>query len=127
MLKKVLFSILVSVFIAAPLYAVNTVTLSGSTITISDIDSDFILGTTYSWMSGGVKLDSVIFIPGAADDECILRDGSLTGPIFFRALAVDAYDEKAWTYKDSPKKVYMEFSDGTYSAGSIIILNIRQD
>ena len=58
----------------------NTATKGGLFLTLSTIDTDFVY--TDLW-SDRVPIQSITFVPAASTDKCVIREGSLTGPIIF--------------------------------------------
>jgi hypothetical protein len=112
--------LLLSLLGGTPAYAVNTIRSSPGAIELTAIDSDWSYTDTY------VQIHSVIFIPAALDDRCIIRDGSATGAVFFDSnKAIDAYDAKRIQYDGVKFKPFLAVGDGQYGAAArvIIILN----
>jgi hypothetical protein len=119
-----LFAFLVAVVMMlsswSPALAVNTIRTSAGVIELTAIDSN------WSYTATDVKIHSVIFVPAAADDRCIIRDGSATGAVFFDSnKAIDAYDAKRVAYDGMKFKPFLAVADGQYGSAArvIIILN----
>lgn len=127
-MKKCLFvcvSFVFSVFFSiGHTYAANTVTVTGNVIEITDIDSD------WSWSDSfpsheSLPIGAVIFKPGAADDQCVLEEATTSGASFFDVTASDEYSEKGMNFSGARLRPVLDFSDGTYSAGSKVIIIIN--
>lgn len=130
-MKKQLNYLLIAVAItllAIPAMAANTITASGNVITITSIDSDWtwsdtISSTDYPY---GIKLVSITFVPGAASDRCIVKEGSDSGPPFFDSDEMTDNDPRGWPYHQTILKPMLDVSAGTYSAGSKVIIIWQQ-
>jgi len=102
----------------------NTVTRGGLFLTLSAIDTDFVY--TDLW-SDRVPIQSITFVPAAATDKCVIREGSLTGPIIF---SCDLDSDGTWegfypmVYGGMPLMPCMDISDGSYDAGALVIFHI---
>ena len=90
------------------------------------------MGEDFDWATQGcitrdgridqsVPLNSICFVPGQANDELIVRDGSITGPIIFHALCLNT-DEKIQYYHGSRKQPCIDFSECTVAGGTHYIL-----
>lgn len=124
MIKKLFILVMAALMLAAPALAVNTITATRNTITISSIDSDWDIATTWSWASAGVYLHSIIFLPGAADDKLLITDTNDSGATLFPAVkCADEYDAKV-LYYNNYHRPYLDYSGSTLSAGSVVIINI---
>ena len=101
----------------------NTIVLTDSVISISDIDSDWNWYDTlaaFATSKVGVKIQSIHFKPGATDDECIISNETIDGAPIFNAKCADVYDDKTRYYDGKELKPVLDFSDGSYSAGSSV-------
>ena len=58
----------------------NTVATSGVRIMLSTIDSDWNLQDTFSDLDK-IHLNNIMFVPGAANDILVVRDGAIDGPV----------------------------------------------
>lgn len=101
-------------------FAANTIIVTGNKVHITDIDSDWSWSDSYPQYAYPY-LVSIQFNPAAADDQCIIKEGSDSGAPFFDVTAIDEYNQKAKMINVYSKPV-LDFSDGTYSAGSSVIL-----
>ena len=134
MLKRTMSLILSVVFILCfvPLvWPSNTITVSGHTITIQDIDSDWLSATdttnlTTDQNKHGLYVHSIYFKPAATDDTCLIYVGSTAaGSLTFNPLCADAYDERIKYYPYGPRRqLYLDFSNGTYTAGSTVVIEL---
>lgn len=95
----------------------TTVVQSAGVIELTSIDAD------WSYTTTGVKVHSIIFIPAALDDRCLIRDGSATGPVFFDSnKSIDAYDAKRIAYDGREFKPFLKYADGQYGASARVII-----
>ncbi len=98
----------------------NEINRVGAVINISDIDSDWLWSYTFPDYPE-IKIQSIQFNPGAVDDHCVIKNGSDTGPPFFDVTGEDAdYDQRNKPYHGAKLMPVLDFSDGTYSAGSSV-------
>lgn len=105
--------------LAFPVQAVNTIRKTAGVIELTAIDSD------WSYTTTEMAIHSIIFIPGAVDDRCIIRDGSATAAVFFDSnKAIDAYDPKRVAYDGKKFKPYLKAADGQYAASARVIIII---
>jgi len=109
------------VLAASVAWAANTVNPVEGCVTVSSIDSDYTFATTFPSDTSGLRLVSIRFNPGAADDVCIIKNGSDTGPELFNSgKCVDEYDPRIEYYHSVIRRPYLDFSAGTYSSGSTV-------
>jgi hypothetical protein len=114
-----------SVLWVSPILAANTITETESMIIITDIDSDWTWSTHFpDYAAWGVPVVSIQFKPAAADDQCVILNGSATASEVFNVTAESAYDQKIQYYFGTPLKLFLDYSEGTFTAGSKIIINI---
>ena len=85
--------------------AANTTTMQGRTLHIvlaGDVDWAWNSATEIASVPqlaqlsalGRIFIDSITFEPNAAGDQVKIREGSLTGPIFFERSGQDSYDQR---------------------------------
>lgn len=99
----------------------NTLTPSTSNpdvLEISDIDSDWLWSDTFD--NNDVRIISIQFSPAAADDICIIKEGSDAGAPIFDVKCADEYDQRIEYLHKAPRRPVLDFSAGTYTAGSKI-------
>jgi len=99
-MKKISFlSILIVLVFVSISFADPTVTESGNTVEVSEIDADFTYSTSsmmYGKNGEGVDLDWILWIPGegyetgTAGCYVTVKDGSDSGPIIFYSEESDA-------------------------------------
>lgn len=105
-------------------FAANTVTISGNVITISTIDSDWSWSDDYP-SSATLPIGGIIFVPGATDDVCVIKEGSAAGAELFEVRSADVYDQKGFSYGGAKLRPVLDVSAGTYSAGSKVVIIIH--
>jgi hypothetical protein len=76
----------------------------------------------------GVPILSIDFVPAAGTDKCVIREGSLTGPIIFSSdFAAGAFPGNfVKDFYGRPIKPCMDVSDGSYNAAALVIFHIGQ-
>lgn len=119
-MKKVIFTLILSIFVCSSAIAANTVTVSRNVITITNIDSDF-SWEEYTKNGKSMQISSIQF-HGATDEVCIIKDGSDTGPQFFKATIESIYYPQYMPLRGVGLKPYLDFSDGSYGATSMVII-----
>jgi hypothetical protein len=108
----------------------NTIKKSGSSyenVEISSIDSDFTASDLWSDNDGLVYVDSIQYNPGAASDKCVIVDNQDEKPVIFEVTCADANDNRVKYYPRQQRKPEMTFANGTYSAGSSILITLKED
>lgn len=109
----------------------NTVTRGGSFLTLSGIDTDVLAEDLWPEQAvSGIPILSIDFVPAAQTDKCVIREGSLTGPIIFQ-VDTDIAGQATWTstpnvknFQGKPIKPCIDVSDGTYNAAALVIFHI---
>jgi len=101
--------------------AANTVSRSGNVITISSIDSDWLWSDTFPLLAK-VPVIAIFFKGAAADDACVIKEGSASGPAFFDVKVNDSYDQRQGLYGGAKLRPVLDYSAGTYTAGSTVTI-----
>lgn len=98
----------------------NTVTEGQLTITISDIDDD--------WDSEDHHyIDSIIFVPGAQNDVCVIKEGSASGPELFVGANYTNKEPRIAYYKGYiGRRLFLDYSECTISTNGLVIINLRK-
>lgn len=98
----------------------NTVKKTNRTIEVSAIDEDYIMDT-------GINVQSVVFIPGAADDVVDIVEDSVetADPVKVRLVSGDN-EPRAWPMGGQRLRLGFVFADGVFTAGSKVIFNIGE-
>lgn len=116
--------VIASLSIWTTTFASNTVTVTNNTIVISAIDSDWKITDTFTGRSK-FALVFISFIPGASDDKCVILNGTAdTAPVLFQATSGDG-EERIMYLHGLEVQLYLDFSAGTYSAGSKVIIGYK--
>lgn len=102
----------------------NTFVRSKFCLNITDIDSDWLWSDTWPGHDRGVPVQSIHFVATAAADKCIIRDGSITGPVVFHRIATAVGDQVPSYYGGNLIQLALDFSEGIYTADSVIIINL---
>ncbi|MCK4976288.1 MAG: hypothetical protein KAS36_05120 [Anaerolineales bacterium] len=105
----------------------NTVTRGGSFLTLSAIDTDVLASDLWPEQSrAGVPVISIDFVPGAATDKCVIREGSLTGPIIFShdIAAANFPQGREKYFAGKPIRPCMDVSEGSYNAAALVIIQM---
>ena len=90
------------------------------TLNISDIDSDWLWSDSFDSIYPDVRIISIQFNPGATDDHCVIKEGSAAGHPIFDVTCENEYDQRIEYKKKKALRPVLDFSAGTYSAGSTI-------
>ncbi len=100
----------------------NTITRGGSFLTLSAIDTDVLSEDLWPEQTpGGIPIVSVDFVIAAATDKCIIREGSLTGPIIF---SNDEGNSLFKPYAGHPIRPCIDVSEGSYDSGALLIIHL---
>lgn len=119
-MKKIIILILAFfVFLTGLAYGANTITRTGNFVTIEDIDSDWLWSDTFP-NYGSVRLIGIQFNPGAADDQCVILENTVSGSPIMDVTALDVYDQRYKPVGVNARPV-LDVSAGTYSSGAQVI------
>ena len=77
-------------------------------------------------MDTGINVESVVFIPGAADDIVDIIENSIetTNPVKVQLKSGDG-EPRGWLFKQRLQLGFV-FADGTFTANSKVIFNIGE-
>jgi hypothetical protein len=93
----------------------NTIVRLTRFIIISSIDAD--------WVDNEPRyIDDITFVPGASDDELVLREGSIAGSKIMSLKSIDG-ESRIRDFKKKEIHLAMEFDDCTLTAGSYFIIS----
>ena len=97
----------------------NTIKTTNRTIEISAIDADYMMGNE-------INVQSVVFIPGAANDVVDIVENSVEAvdPTKVQLLCGDD-EPRGWIFNQRLQLGFV-FANGTFSAGSKVIFNIGE-
>ena len=97
----------------------NTVKETNRTIEVSAIDEDYMMDT-------GINVESIVFIPGAADDVVDIVENSTetNDPVKVQLKSGDG-EPRGWLFKQRLQLGFV-FANGTFSSGSKVIFNIGE-
>jgi len=101
--------------------AANVVKRLPFSVTIDTIDADWDWGVSGNSEDVNPRINSITFVPGDDTDYLTVRDGSLTGPIIFYALALNT-DEKVQYYHGALIWPVIEFSEIVVAGGTHYVL-----
>jgi len=97
---------------------------------ITDLDDDWAWNeATNGWPEApSLRVHSIQFIPSAANDQCVIRDGhATTGPIIFDVTCADVTDSRVKYFNGMSLRPIYDDSAGTINtdanASIIIMLN----
>ena len=100
--------------------AVNVYVRSKAALEINTLAADWTWIETWPGDTFGVAVWSIHFIATGAADKCIIRDGSITGPIIFHRIATAVGDQVPSYFGGNLIQLAIDFSEGIYTAGSSI-------
>jgi len=97
----------------------NTIKVTNRTIEVSAIDADYMMGQE-------INVQSVVFIPGAADDavEIIEDSTETTDPVKVKFVSGDG-EPRGWIFNQR-LRLGFTFANGTFTAGAKVIFNIGE-
>lgn len=101
----------------------TTVVEGKRSIVLTGIDEDFEAGTDSLLTEYWIK--SIQFIPGAASDRMIVRDGSLTGAEIFDSGVCAAGGVPIFEQVEGWYSPYIEYDNLTVSSGHKLIIDFR--
>ena len=103
----------------------NTIVLTGNVIDLINIDSDWNWYDTLTAFVAdkvGIPIHSIQFKPVAANDRCVIKNGSGSAAVIFDKEAVNQYDDKVVYFHGEELKPFLDVGDGVYSAGARVII-----
>jgi hypothetical protein len=126
MKKLFLLAVLILFLTFGTAWAANTINPTSGTangvIELSSIDSDWSWTDAFGSADHGQPLQSITFLPGAADDFLSVKEGSATGPeIFPPVKCADEYDVKVKYFNGVIRRPVLDISASTISAGGLVI------
>ena len=124
MLKRLILTVLFSIFLISSVEAATAVTIEGNAVMITAIDgTDWNYITDFPGATNGLYIWSIMFCPSAQNDKCTFRLGSATGNIIFHANGDNIYDESVMYFPPNiPFKLFFDSDDPGDTAVVIIIL-----
>jgi len=129
-MRRLLLVILTLLAMVSVVSAANTVVYSAGTytVTISAIDSDWAWTDLFPTHQSGIKIWSIRFNPGAANDRCVINAGGASGgDLFDSSVATGTGDGVIEYYPPNLRlKPYLDFTDGTYNAAAKVTIIILE-
>lgn len=114
MKKTTLIAILI--FLLTPVcWAANSVSYSHPVLSITSIDEDW--DDTESR-----RVQFIIFVPGAVDDELVMRQGSTTGPLICGKMLSTDGEARICPVNGSRVDMFLDFADSTITAGGSVTI-----
>lgn len=96
--------------------AATEVNTANNTIALTAIDAD--------WDMGAVrKIQSIVFTPGAANDELVVKDGAATAATICK-LVCPTTAPQIWYGDGCSKQVFIDYSECTVSANHVVSINM---
>jgi hypothetical protein len=100
----------------------NIITRGGSFLTLTSIDTDVLASDLWPEQSvSGIPVVSIDFAISAGTDKCVIREGSLTGPIIFSNIAGEHIIKP---FAGKPIRPCLDVSEGSYGATAALIIHI---
>ena len=100
----------------------NTVTRGGAFLTLTGIDTDVLASDLWPEQSvAGIPIVTIDFAISAGTDKCVVREGSLTGPIIFSNIAGE---HKIKPFGGRVVRPCLDVSEGSYGATAALIIHI---
>ena len=95
----------------------------GLSVEVNTIVADWDWGVSGSTLDKNPKLAAITFVPGAADDVLVVKDGSDAGPVIMMATCLTT-DEKVQYFHGARKRPYVDFGDCTFTAGHKVLIDL---
>ena len=107
----------------------NTINQRGFTVQISDVDSDWSWRDTFTdpKYANGIPINFIQFNGVGSSDKCSIKEEDDAGPECFFAQISQANDQRRAYYHGTPIKPVLDFSEGTYTAGSSVTIQLWKD
>jgi len=132
-MRKFILGILLTVFLFFPyqVFAVNTFNVTrllwGIQITACD--------TAWTWTTHyaldrhvrGIKVDYILFSPGATGDIVTIHDGSAAGPVIARFVGADIYDQRIIYFNGAVIRPYLATPTAAPDVAAFIFIKISDD
>lgn len=100
----------------------NTVTRGGAFLTLTGIDTDVLASDLWPEQSvAGIPIVTIDFTISVGTDKCVIREGSLTGPIIFSNIAGE---HKIKPFGGRIVRPCLDVSEGSYGAAAALIFHI---
>lgn len=117
-MKRLLLTIGLFICLASPVWASNTIVAAPDGVTFTAMDSAWTWTDNYTlgMHTGGIKVNYIMFSPGATGDECIIRDTNATGIILWQIKCSDAYDQRIIYFHGDNVRPYLMDTDPDSSA-----------
>jgi hypothetical protein len=125
-MKRMFFISILLISMCQICFAATTVTIGWHTIELTGIDADWTFATQFP-AKDSIKINAIIFQPGAASDKLSIKDNSDSGVEIFPAIPkVDASDGQIVYYWGQHMRPYIDFSASTLSAGHKVIILLAE-
>ena len=115
------------VFCASQVFSAATVTRTGRIVEITAIDADWLWSTTFTGaaeVSGGIKVVSIEFLGGAANDIIVINDQTDAGAVMMKRKTPDTDYSTIKYFFGARIRPVINFSDCTLSSGHKIIITL---
>ena len=124
MFKRLILTVLFSIFLISSVEAATDVNVQGNVIQITAIDgTDWDYATDFPDAKNGLYIWSISFSPSIQGDKCTFRLGSATGNILLHWEADNVYDEAELYFPPNiPFRLYFDSDDPGDTAVITIIL-----
>jgi len=97
----------------------NTIKTTNRTIEVSAIEADYMMGME-------INVQSVVFLPGAADDYVDIVESSVEAVDPTKVLLLSGDGEpRGWIFNQRLRLGFV-FANGTFTAGAKVIFNIGE-
>jgi hypothetical protein len=128
-MKKYIAQIMViavlTLIISGSCFAAATVTKTGRIVEITAIDADWLWSTTFP-NDQQIKVVSIEFFGGSANDIIVIKDGSDTGAILMKRKIPDTDYSSTKYFMGARLRPVIDFSDCTLSSGHKVIITLAE-
>jgi hypothetical protein len=103
----------------------NSITTARNIVSLV-VDSDWLWSTTFPALAEGLRVHSITFVPGSANDKCVIKHTSDAGATIFHELCPDAGSKTVY-FDGALLPLCLDFSDGVYNSGHRVIIRLWVD
>jgi len=100
-----------------------TVTKTNRTLNLTAIDADWLWSTTFP-NDAAIRIQSIEFIGGAANDVMVIKEGSDSGAVMFSRKVPDTDYRQIKYFWGQLLRPVVDYSDCTLNAGHRVIIEL---
>lgn len=128
-MKKLGLLVLLAAFMFVPVNAVAMdVDDESEGVTFGNIDAAWTWTDDYDQdrYAGGIRINYILFSPGAAGDICVIRDTDINGIILFKVKCEGDTDQRTLYLSGDRVKPYLDIALGAPNADAILTIKFDE-